>query len=139
MVLRTSLSSLVAITALTVPATAAADPMTGPMLRPLLVSDVNAIQGNRHFVRAMIDFNSTPFTIGFSSQQAAVELLRIDGATVPGSLSKDQIVLGVGWGRPSSAASSTAGRTASVTKAPSVIRRAPALLRRSTSIRTSRR
>lgn len=97
---RASLVGVASVVTFGMGAAAHAQPLTRDTLKPLLIADVNALQANRYFLQSMIALNSTPFTIGYGTQQARVDYLRIDGAVVPGSLSKDQFVLSAGYGRP---------------------------------------
>jgi len=98
--LRFGLAVALSCLALGAPRRAGAEALTLYTLRPILIADVNALQANRYFVQSMLAFNSTPFTVGVSSQQAKVTYARIDGQEVSGGLAKEQFVLSLGWGRP---------------------------------------
>lgn len=71
-------------------------------LRPLLLKDVNSLIGNHYFIQSMLAFDSTPFTIGISTQQARANYQRSDGVEYKGGLTRVGEVLSLGFGRPAS-------------------------------------
>lgn len=78
----------------------AVDTFSRETIRPLLLSDVNALIANHYFIQSMLAFDSTPLTAGISVNQARANYLRSDGVVFKGALSRTALVLSAGLGRP---------------------------------------
>jgi hypothetical protein len=78
----------------------AAEPYDANTMRPYVANDVNALIANRLFLQSMLAIDATPFTFGVGVRGTPASYRTLGGAVVDGGLSRQQYVLSVGRGRP---------------------------------------
>lgn len=80
----------------------AAEPYDANTLRPYVANDVNALIANRLFLKSMLLLDATPFTFGVGVRGTPASFRTLGGAVVDGGLSRQQYVLSLGYGKPTS-------------------------------------